>query len=454
MKGIHVLVLIAAATNMALPHATSGKERSATFDETTEHPRIGRADIHLILLGRAAATWDDEQLSEHVFGPPPSHLDQFSKRDHHEGTLARTKQIRTLIQERGGVEQFRIGALSISMPYPSMDRVLGVSYVPRGWVATPPRRFRRFTGYTEDDASVSMRLMPYNFDTASFILDAPYLPCDAGWQEQLFGSRQNLAVGYKIRNWTSPRTDETGRPSRPPRMQCHIRIENERLARRIEDERHRGGLAIGATVYARFTGEMDGRHYIMDADRVDIHFYRNEGGRGTAPHLGRVTLMAPTDPSITGAPKPKQNESSVTTAQGLDLSDPQQVEVCAGMAALTQTIAEQASSAGIPARQTQAYATTRQHVGDLADAMATVVDRLGGKMKPHVIRSWSMYGYCRGMDDDLLFGEAANKVAAACNEIPDDASGQCIDDLLRNTFDALAPAERERYMEAARQRGY
>ncbi len=455
MKGrFWLALLVATAFNVALPPAASGREPSRATDERDAYPRIGRADVHLVLLNHAAATWSDEQLSEHIFGPPPSHLDQFSKRDHHQGTLARTKQIRTLIQERGGMEQFRIGALSISMPYPSMDRVLGVAYVPRGYVAPPPRRFRYYRGYTEDDASVHMRLMPYNFDTSSFVLDAPFLPCDGGWQEQNFGSRQNLAIGYKIKNWTFPSASESAPSNRPSRMRCDIRIEDARSARRIEEARNQGRLTIGATVYARFTGETNDQHYAMIADRVDIHFYRNDGGGGSAPYLGSATLRAPPDVPLTEAPESLTSDSSNAGSRGLDLSDPQQVDVCAGMAALTQTIAEQAAAARIPARQTDAYATTRQHVGELADAMAIVVDRLGGKMKPHVIRSWSMYGYCHGMDDDLLFGEAANKVAAACNQSAEEASGTCILDLLKGNFEALTPSEQERFIEAARQRGY
>lgn len=443
MKGILGLVLIAATVNMALPSAASGREPSGATDEMAAYPRIGRADIHLTLLNHAAMTWSDEQLSDHVFGPPPSHLDQFSKRDHHQATLARTTRIRTFIQERGVMSQFRIGAMSISMPYPSTQKVLGMA-------GDRPRRFRRFGSYTEDDASVHMRLMPYNFDTSSFVLNAPFLPCDEGWQEQLFGSRQNLAIGYKIRNWA--RTKAENSPTvRLSRMRCEIRIEDERAARRIEDARHRGRLAIGATVYARFSGERDDKHYAMVADRVDVHFFMNEGGVGSAPYLGSVTLRAPHDPSPL---QPIQSDSSATGTRGLDLSDPQQVDICAGMAALTQTIAEQAAAARIPARQTDAYTTTRQHVGELADAMAIVVDQLGGRMKPHVIRSWSMYGYCHGMDNDLLFGDAATKVAAACNESADEASGTCIQDLLKGNFDALTQEEQKRFMEAARQRGY
>lgn len=49
------------------------------------------------------------------------------------------------------------------------------------------------------------------------------------------------------------------------------------------------------------------------------------------------------------------------------------------MAALTQTIAEQ-TVGRIPAKQTDAYETARQHVDELADDMAVVVDRLGGRM--------------------------------------------------------------------------
>ncbi|TDK26310.1 hypothetical protein E2F46_06915 [Luteimonas aestuarii] len=448
MKGrFGLALLVATAVNVALPSAASSRTSSAEAVETTAYPRIGRADMHLILLGHAATTWSDEQLSEHVFGAPPSDLDQFSKRDHHEAMRARAAQIRTLIQEMRGMGQFRLGVLSVSMPYPSTQKVLGMT-------GDPPRRFRSFGGYTEDDASAHMRLMPYNFDTSSFVLSAPFLPCDGGWQEELFGSNRSLAIGYKIRNWASPGAADGRTPQQPPTARCDMRIEDERAARRIEDARHRGRLAIGATVYARISGEMDDKQYVLIADRVDIHFFRNEGGVGVSPRLATVTLLAPTEPPVTDAPEASHGPSSGTGSRGLDLSDSRQVEACAAMGALTQTIAEQAATAGIPARQTEAYATTRQHVGEMADAVVVVVDRLGDRMKPHLMRSWSMYGYCHGMEDDLLFGEAASKVAATCNQSADELSGRCIQELLKGNFEALAPAEQERLREAARQRGY
>ena len=68
--------------------------------------------------------------------------------------------------------------------------------------------------------------------------------------------------------------------------------------------------------------------------------------------------------------------------------------------------------------------------------------------------SWSMYGYCYGLEDDLLFGEAATKVGAACNSTPDGTEHQCIQRLLKTTFEELPPENQERLREAARQRGY
>ena len=447
MKGMIGLVLAMAVAGMGLPLAASEKEPSVAANERAAYPRIGRADIHLILLGRAATTWSDEQLSDHVFGPPPTYLDQFAKRNHRQASLSRTARVRTLIEERTGMSQFRIGALSISMPYPSMQKVFGM---------TPPmpKRFRGFGGYHEDDASASMRLMPYSFDTSSFVLNAPFLPCDGGWEEKLFGSRQELTIGYKIRNWVQPKRAEDGLPDRRSRMQCEIRIGDEKSARRIEDARHRGNLAIGVTVYARFAGEMDGKHYVMVADRVDVNFYKNEAGMGTAPHLGSVTLRAPLDPSTADASKSIASDTPTTVTRGLDLSDPAQLEACATMAALTQTMAEQATAAGVTAGQTAAYTTIARDLAELADVMAGVVDRLGDRMKPHVIRAWSIWGYCHGIDDDLLFGRAATKAAAACNDSSPEMAGHCINDLLRGNFDALTPAEREWYIEAARQLGY
>lgn len=145
-----------------------------------------------------------------------------------------------------------------------------------------------------------------------------------------------------------------------------------------------------------------------------------------------------------------------TNGRGLDLSDPNQVEICAWLAALTQTIAEQAAAHGIPANRTEAYRTVKSNpaLDEAADMMALMVDRLDGRLSPHVVRTWSMYGYCHGFDDDLLFGEAATKVGAACNVAPDGAEHQCIEKLLSSTFDALPSKDQELLLESARQRGY
>lgn len=140
--------------------------------------------------------------------------------------------------------------------------------------------------------------------------------------------------------------------------------------------------------------------------------------------------------------------------RGLDLSDPAQAEVCAWLAALTQTVAAQAAADGIPAQDTEAYRTIKSDptIDEVADVVARVVNQLDGRLAPRVVRAWSLYGYCLGLHDEVLFGAAATKVGAACNAVPDGTEHQCIERLLQNALESLPSNDREMLLEAVRRR--
>lgn len=435
MKGLRVLafaLVIGALSPASLARnepAAIGKEQKASYT------RIGQSDLHYILLKDAVQSWDDELLALHLFGSPAPSGDEFAKREQQQQNLAKAAEARATINAQPLKERFRIGFVNVST-----DRYTsGLG----GYGMPSFRRFRQMRGYHEDDLTTRMSLDAFDFNTESFSLIAPFLPCDSrGTGQGQFGSLRRV-VTYHIEKWEVP--------SYPRRSHCVIRIDDQKTARKIEEARHQGRLAIGATVYARYDETKEGESYVLYADRIDVDFYRNEGGKGTYPRLGGVSLSTPESRHTHAS---GTSHAAAPNARGLDLSDPAQAEVCAQLCALTQTMAEQAAENRVSGRQTSLHATLSKDMGELADVMAKVVDGLSGRMKPHLIRAWSMWGYCLGMDDDLLFGEAATKVAAACNGSSPEMAGQCISDLLRGNFDALPLAEREKYIEAARQHGY
>ena len=435
MKGMRVLAL-ALVIGALSPASLARSEPAAIGDEQkASYPRIGQSDLHNILLKNAIQSWNDELLALHLYGSPAPGGDGFAKRDQQQLNLAKAAEARATINAQPLKERFRIGFVNVST-----DRyTTGLG----GYGMPSFRRFRQMRGYHEDDLTTNMSLDAFDFNTGSFSLTAPFLPCDSrGTGQGRFGSLRRIVI-YRIQKWDVP--------SDPRRSHCVIRIDDQKTARKIEEARHQGKLVIGATVYARYDEAKEGESYVLYADRIEVDFYRNDGGKGTYPRLGGVSLSAP-ESLRTDVSGP--SHASAPNARGLDLSDPEQAEVCAHLCALTQTMAEQAAENRISGRQTTLYATLSKDMGELADVMAKVVDQLSNRMRPHLIRAWSMWGYCIGLDDDLLFGEAATKAAAACNGSSPEMAGKCINDLLRGNFDALPLAEREKYIEAARQRGY
>ena len=86
--------------------------------------------------------------------------------------------------------------------------------------------------------------------------------------------------------------------------------------------------------------------------------------------------------------------------------------------------------------------------------MARVVESLVGRMSPRIILTWSMYGYCHGIEEQLLFGDAATKVGAACNAAPEGTEQQCIKNFMEAEFEKLPLEVQDRAIKDARQRGY
>lgn len=146
-----------------------------------------------------------------------------------------------------------------------------------------------------------------------------------------------------------------------------------------------------------------------------------------------------------------------TNGRGLDLSDPDQAEECAALAALTYGIAEQATTEGIPANRTEIYNSIKvdpglgEAAGPLADTMARAVEHLVGRMSPRIILMWTRLGYCDGIEEQLLFGEAATKVGAACNAAPEGTEQQCIKNFMEAEFEKLPLEVQDRAIKDARQ---
>lgn len=285
------LALVLAIASLLPAQGAPGKsnEGEAATTETAilkaAYPRISRPDLYLILLGHTESELSSEQLAARLFGTPPSYLDEFDKRDFQQRTLREAEEVREKMKSRSGMEKFRIGVVNVQIPKRSLSHVLGMKN-------SPPVRFRQMRGYYEGDSTSKMRLMPYSFETSSFKLSAPFLPCDAAAESHFLGQPGSPVI-YSIHPWVKYEISGNLLLTPPKRVLCDVRIDDGKTARRIERARHNRMLAIGATIYARLTGELDGEEHVLAADRVEIDFYQID--TGSYRFLGSATLLSPDD---------------------------------------------------------------------------------------------------------------------------------------------------------------
>lgn len=410
------------------------------------YPRVGMPEVRNILLAHTANSWDDWTLAWHLFGSSlnGSDLDSFEQREMEQNAIQAAVERRQEVEGWRNVDRFSLGMVNVDMRGPGLSNA--------------KVRFRRMQGYNENDINhVNLILAPFDFETSTFLLLENLLPCSGSRTQPVeFGHsfKRGDRLGFSPKKWpvASEQLDAN----------CRLHVPDEALARKIETARHRRNLIVGATLRVRLTGEMEGATHLLEVDEIQVDLFTKSALPFRDFVLASFTIPAPSAPEP--APDPRLSETPADEVRiakrGLDLNDPAQLSGCSTLAALTFGMAEQAATQNIPANRTEIYNSIKAgpHLGEMAeptaDMMARVVDRLGGRMTPRMILAWSMYGYCHGFEEHLLFGEAATKVGAACNATPEGTEDQCIRSFTEAEFKELPLDVQNRTLEDARQRGY